>query len=655
MRAYVTNGTKMTTDQDTTVNHPEKDTPIGDPTFDFAPFEEAAPRQLTRWFWLQWCLLLGIGFGMLSILSGGFANMRDFGWTEDGTNMVLLFSEGEKIFYLGLLAMFPFVLFLVIGLEDVFREPLARVSAWLKPIQRRRLYVGLMIALTGFLVFGTVQWVTKNRPITDDERVYWFQTRILSSGQLTLPSLPDEEPLRERIFEDNIFMVNNGKIFGQYPVGHSLALLPGYYLHYRHLMPILFAMLSVLGMYLLGAKIYGPKTGLAATALLTISPMFLATSATLLSHTSTMCFLIWFFYFAYRTWKEDAWWPAVGAGLTFLLAFQTRSTTALMVGGPAGIALAFALFRHARRHWLKIVILAVLVGAALAITFYFNYQINGEILKTNYHAAWGEGKTPFKHPFGFGKGAWHMVHTPEQGFWSAVNNLLRLNWWLFGWPLGLIFVVAWALRRDKRVVEHLGFAAFALSFLVYFFYFWPGVSDTGPVLYCELAPILILLSVRGIAAAPRLLLSWMPRHAAQRRVTLFVVFSCLTAFFTFHQFNARALATVSDNVGELERTLTQYGVPEKAVIFTNYYLKNTTDENFQDSWAVGRPFTDRRLGDERLYYVNYGKERNVAFLKKHHPDMPAYVVSWTTGGTPEAIKLEEYPILSLPDNFPDSR
>jgi len=392
-----------------------------------------------------------------------------------------------------------------------------------------------------------------------------------------------------------------------------------------------------------------------AATLMAISPTFLATSSTLLSHAPTLCFLVWFFYFAYRTWRDRGWWPALLAGIFFFLAFQVRSTTALLAAGPVGLALAIALLRDWRKQWVKIVILVLLIGATLGVTFYFNYAINGDIFKTNYHAAWGEGRTPFRHPFGFGKGAWHMVHTPAQGIWSIIDNALRLNWWLLGWPVSLLFVFAWLLRRDKRPVEWIGFSTVLLSFFLYFFYFWPGVSDTGPVLYYELSAVLILLTVSGIYAAPRLLQVFMPRETAIKRVALFIVLSALVAFATFHQFQLRALMLTASRVEQLSDALKRNDIPESSVIFTSYYLKSTKEYNNQDSWVVGRPNTSRLLGDKRLFYVNYGRTRNEDFLQRYHPGIPAWVVLWNTKGEPEVTKLEDYQTLLLPDNFPDSR
>jgi hypothetical protein len=626
-----------------------------DETFDFVEFDEKSAPRLSRWFWVQWCVLLGVGFGMLSVLEGGFDNVREYGWTEAGVNKILLFSHTETIFGLALLALLPLAIFLVLGLEDVLWRPFARLAAWLRPASRRRAALLVLVLAAGGAIVAGSQWMLAKRPVTDDENVYLFQTRILAKGWLTLPSLPDQEPLHDRLFEDNIFLVNNGKIFGQYPFGQSLMLLPGYLLGWAHLTPLLFALAAIFGMYALVGRLYGPNWGLVGAALLAVSPTFLATSATLLSHTSTLCFLVWFLYFAHRTWKDPAWWTAIPAGLFFLLAFQVRSATTLLAAGPVGLALAVALLRDAKRQWRKIAWLAAFVILAIGISLWLNQHVNGDPFKTNYHAAWGEGRTPFKHPFGFEKGAWHLIHTPAQGLWNALDNLLRLNWWMLGWPISLIFVLAWLLRRDKLAEEWAAFAGVGMTFFAYYFYFWPGVADTGPVLYYELIAVLIPLTISGLIAAPRLLLPWMPRPLAARRTALFVVFSTLIAFATFHQFEVRGLNHVAGRVGQLDDVLERFDVPANAVVFTNYYLKIAGEKNFQDSWVVGRPFTSRLLDDPRLFYINYGRTRDDEFLAKYHPGRPAYVVVWTDAGSPSVMKLSDYQVAAMPDNLPDSR
>lgn len=629
--------------------------PIVDETFDFVDFEQEPPQRFGLLFWLQWIILLSAGFAMLSVLSGGFDHMAQYGWSPTGVNYAVLLSKTEKIFGLGLLAMLPVTFFLVLAFERRLARPLEVVSRWVYAPGRIRYLLPTLIFICAGLIVATAYLVLDNTPITDDENVYLFQTRILSHSRLTLPSLPDAGQPSDRLFEDNIFMVNNGKIFGQYPFGQSIMLWPGVLLGWPRLTSLLWALLTIWGIFLLARELYGPRLAFVASLLTAASPMFLSTSATLLSHSTELCSLVWFFYFSYRTWREDKLWLPVLAGLAFFVAFQVRSATALLAGGPIGLALAVVLLRDFRRHWAKIAILTVFVALALGTSFTFNEIVNGSIFKTNYHAAWGEGRTPFRHPFGFGKGAWHMMHTPRLGLHNMFNNVTRLNWWLFGWPISLIFVAAWLLRKDKKPFEWIAFSTVVLTFVAYFFYFWPGVADTGPVLYYELMGVLILLSVSGIEAASRLLLRWMPRTAAQRRVTLFVIFSCLIAFATFHQVHTRVLMDTVNHVQELDRLIKRYDIPRHSVVFTNYYLKGAKDYNFQDSWVVGRPPTSRLLGDKRLFYANYGRVADQKFLAKYHPGVPAWVITWSPQDVPEVVKLDDYTVDVLTDNLPDSR
>ena len=107
-----------------------------DKSFDFVDLEQEAPQRFSRWFWLQWILLLFIGFGLLGILTGGYENMHRYGWSETGINWALLINKWEKIFALGLLAMLPVSVFLVIAMEDLLADPVRKAMAWWKQAEK---------------------------------------------------------------------------------------------------------------------------------------------------------------------------------------------------------------------------------------------------------------------------------------------------------------------------------------------------------------------------------------------------------------------------------------------------------------------------------------------------------------------------------------
>ena len=596
-------------------------------------------------FWLQWGLLLVVGFYFISIFLGGFGGMHRYGVQgETGINYIFLITQTEKIFFAALLLCLPAAVFLALFAERFWRPShLEKAANLLEPKRALRIVLILML-LVGLVVTGTILNVIKQTPISDDENVYTFQTRILATGHLTIDSKPGDDAL----FEDNIFLVNNGKIFGQYPFGHSFVLLAGHLLGFANLSQILFAMFVVLGAYLVGRELYGVRAGLITAVLIALSPSFLFTSSTLLAHTDTLFFLTWFAYFAVKTVKDDRWLYPVLCGLCFGGAFHIRGASTLMVGMPAALVLAFLMLRAPGKNLKKIVLLGISVGVAVGLFLVLNAHVNGDLFKTNYHAAW-IGKTQFDSPFGFGKGAWRIIHTPTQGLLNAVNNLVRLNAWLFGWPIGFLFVFVWAWQKGRKAIDFLMLAPPVLCFAGYFFYFWPGISDTGPVLYFELLLPLALLSARGIEKTPDLLERYMGRELAIRRTVLFVGMTIFLALITFHFYNAKALAKIPNAHRDNYKHV---AVPprEKAVVFTDYYFRETG----QQCWVAGRVNRHEDLGDDVLYVLDYGRDKNQAFLDTYYPDRKGYVLHFKYG-IADFKPLSEYTAVNYLKNYPDSR
>ena len=244
-----------------------------DETFDFKDFEKEPPQHFSVWFWGQWIVLIGVGFGLLSVLSGGFENLSQYGWSPTGVNYALLLSKTEKLFGLGLLAMLPAAVFLIIAFERKLAAPLEATTRWVLSPNRLRWLVPALVLVCGALVVMFALFVLEDSPLTDDENVYLFQTRIFANGHLTLPSLPNDGELPDRLFEDNIFLVNNGKIFGQYPLGQSLTLLVGYLIGWPRLTSVCWALLTVVGVFFLIRQIYGERFAFIAALLTAFSPM----------------------------------------------------------------------------------------------------------------------------------------------------------------------------------------------------------------------------------------------------------------------------------------------------------------------------------------------------------------------------------------------
>ncbi|MCZ7585686.1 MAG: hypothetical protein M5R36_21455 [Deltaproteobacteria bacterium] len=184
--------------------------------------------------------------------------------------------------------------------------------------------------------------------------------------------------------------------------------------------------------------------------------------------------------------------------------------------------------------------LAGILGGAIGLYLFINWALNGSPFLTNYHAVW-IGNTPHETPFGFGRGFWNIYHTPEAGLKNMGNNFLRLNVWLLGWPVGFLFVAVRMIRRGSTAADWILFSSLVLSFAMYFFFFWPGISETGPVLYYELVVPLILLTARGLFAAIEWMAVAVDRERAVRRVGTFVAIAVFLAAISTTQTYLRAL------------------------------------------------------------------------------------------------------------------
>ena len=112
-----------------------------------------------------------------------------------------------------------------IGLERLARRlpPVGqRLDRLTEPPSRRWLAGAVVVAL---VIPSSIRLlVMANAPLTDDESVYRFGAQLLSSGRLTVPSPP------MKLFFDQNFMINDGRLYPAYFVGWPALLALGVWL-----------------------------------------------------------------------------------------------------------------------------------------------------------------------------------------------------------------------------------------------------------------------------------------------------------------------------------------------------------------------------------------------------------------------------------------
>lgn len=551
-------------------------------------------------------------------VGGHFTGLRQY-----GVEFLHRLPRGEASFYtLYLLIGLPGALLFALGLS-LFggRRPFERGLRSLENLPDGAFQAGLAVA--GMSLVSLVAFVVlRDMPVTDDEWVYLFQADLLSRGRLFEPSAP----LRE--FFDNVFIVNNGKWYGKYPPGHPLLLVLGTVVGLPRLLPILLAGINLILTYRLACELTTRNQARVAALLLLASPFFLATGATLLSHTTCLTALLVMGLGVARAARTGRRSWGVVAGVGAGVAFLARPYTALLIGLPVAAAWGWvgSLPAEGRdgtvrpRRQLAPWITGLGVAAIFLVLFLAqNAVLTGNPLRTGYAEIEGQrGQV-----IGFGEVIpGRITHSPLSGLGNVGLVLARLNFWTFGWPLSWLFIIAallWARNPRLQLLRWI-LGAVACGSI---FYFSIGVSDTGPVKYYELLPILAILSAAGLAALDA-------RIATSRRPGLSALAPALVLGLTlfswgfFSRVQAGELLRLSDRVAEPYRAVERLEEP-RILIFSRLLQRSPFD-----SWVFSTP-NNLPETDRRILYVRDLGDKNRELVKRYSDRAP-YLLERARGG-----------------------
>lgn len=340
----------------------------------------------------------------------------------------------------------------------------------------------LMAAVAAGLVAWLDTRVLEHRPLTDDEHAYRIQAGILARGRLALACPPDPALWRTTyVFVEP----ERDRYFTKYPLGWPALLAPAAAAGAMPLALPLLAAVLVLAVDRVGRKLF-PDSAVAplVTAAFALSPMVLATGATLASQPASLFFLL----IAMGCGLDEGEGKAGMAGLALGCALHTRPLSA----AAAGLALVGWLASRPggiRR--------AVAVGmGALPLTLAF--------LLFNANATGSAWVTPMERwdpleSYGFANSPDpRFRHTPARAAAVTATNLVRMEAWLTGWP-GVMLLALAGMAGAAVAAEGLLTAWVLVHVLLHAGYFFPGVGITGPIYWYELGPPLLWLAARGAA------------------------------------------------------------------------------------------------------------------------------------------------------------
>lgn len=388
------------------------------------------------------------------------------------------------------------------------------------------LFATTLSAVLALTVYGA-------HPHIPDEVAYLIQARYFARGMLMMPAPPVPQA-----FELDMMTIADGRWNSLFPPGWPMVLALGAAVGMPWLVNPVLAGVGVVLTWRLVRRFYGETTGLAAAALLALSPWYLFLAMSYMSHTFTLvaALVATLAVAKLRETGRLAWAlpGGVAIGLVSLVRPLDGTVLALLLG-------FWTLFgRRGLSRWVSTGALAIVTAATGGLQLAYNDAVTGDPrrfpLNENLDALYGEGRNRlgFGPDRGFG---WEGLdplpgHGPVDVVINSNLNGTSINVELFGWPFAslVFFLLALLALRPARPDRWM-----LVTLLVFFasqnLYWFSGGPDFGARYWFLMIVPLVVLTVRGAEELSRRVGSM--RSAAAGRVPAFVGLASLLALLVF--------------------------------------------------------------------------------------------------------------------------
>lgn len=535
------------------------------------------------WFWS-----LLVVSGAVAVAAAGYGNrVSAFSPLLRGSVIQLCLLQLQRT-----LIALPFLLvWIQVSRQPAIRSRLSR--SWrgllghrLAPLPELVLFAGLA-CLAALVAYHGV-------PTGDSTRSF-FLTRVLAQGRLFAPAPATPE------FFPAPMVVQGGKWYPELSPGHSLVMLPAYFLRVTWLVGPVLGVLSLWLFYHLVAVYCDRRTARWALLLGALSPALVFLFGSHEFHTTSVFCTLLALFAVVRNGQARRWYWGPVAGASLGLLFLTRPYTALAVGLPL---LLYVILRQPRA--LPLLVLAGLVPVVAhlvynqAVTGYwyrFPYQMMGSRIAVGFSSAYGDktfgmtGHSPLKALVNLG--------------YQTSALALQLHGWLFLSPL-FAFAGLAAARWRRSILLWLPAAVLVLAYVPYWFH---GVTTFGPKYWSEAFPAFIVLTALGIRCAPVLLRRLrVASDLVLRTLSFLVVYSLVVYLPTELRYLATNRWGETPKVG---RQVAQAGI-HHALVFVH-----TDEESGSFDYTSAFILNDPLLQGDIVYALDLGAEQNPRLMSEY--------------------------------------
>ncbi len=498
------------------------------------------------------------------------------------------------------------------------------IDAWNHGSDRKWVFYASIFA---FLIpAGLRTFLLQGTPLTDDESAYRFMAQVLATGRV----YADSPPLK--LFFDNRFMINDGKMYSHFFVGWPALLVPGIWLGISGFMNAIYSALTLPAVFAVLRRLTGSAWARAGTLLYLSSPMLMVAAATETSHTSCVCALAWFTWLCLKSREDTApWWIHSLLATVFCIAFFVRPTSALGIGLPFLVWWLWGLRTEANKRGLRSLAAFAVPAIALAALFLtVNKLQTGSFFEVAYQRAFTyAAENDFRFslwPAGFDGGAFTELQFSDFRHSLAILGaaLFRFNVSFLGWPCSILFVL-FAGRGTLRRVLTLSFFCFLA---LHFFTNNVGIDTFAPMHYFELAWPLLLLNVCGLQKINEALTGAMatprPWAATLPAVTLGALI--LTSLLSYVPTRFSAIYRAADNISQPWKAHRAADLGPSVIFVREPFIRYCRAEP-TSGWVFVRPNNDPGFESPILWANHLSLEKN-RLLMQSFPDRQGYVMAW---------------------------
>ena len=377
----------------------------------------------------------------------------------------------------------------------------------------------LVLTLTGsFAVYCFAR-----APFSQDEMAQRFHAHILLAGRLFAAGEPHPE-----FFSITGVLDRAGRWYSMYPIGGPALLAVGTALHATWLVNPVLTAFTACALYRFAAAAFGEGPGRVSVLLFALSPFVLIMGASEMNHVGALA-LATLALAALPTWATAPGGSAV-LGAAALIGLGVGGMATIRPLDAAVVALVIGVFQlsvlRRERSRARSLVVQFAVGALpVACLLYVNARTTGRPLLFAYDALYGPGQRLGFHldPFG-------VPYTPLRALALTSANLMRLDRYLFEWPLpGLVPILAAlvALRRPTRW-DLLLLGLIGATVGAYSLYWAADSFFAGPRFLYTAVPAFVIFAARAPGLVADSLPPGVPRRAALLVVPLCLCYAWLT-------------------------------------------------------------------------------------------------------------------------------